>query len=695
MRFLLLRILNQSELGFFVQYRRQKLETCKQRGINVDMDVVERVFPTALVGDEVPIDLAHFVDGETVGRQTQFLKRQGKNWRLVGNCIKDKRYAFVRPGCLFAMDVDSGRKPAVGGWCVLPADHAATQRIRADAQATRLSDKDMIALHGDEASRLRRILSEVCPAIFPPTAEAPEETADEESGSGNGSEVIVPDPVRLFDLLARTGYELPEAVADLVDNSITAGASRIDINFPPSDNGNGRWLTITDDGAGMDRGTLLEAMRVGSRRQYGNGDLGKFGYGLKGASWSQSNRVTVVSRKAGGKTCHLTWDRQHLVKTRSWEALTTPLTAFEKEVTALGGHGTSVLWSNMRPPVRNSAPRGMSPYEQELGALRRHIALVFHRFIEGRARGHAPVQIFINDVPVEANNPVGHPLTKTYNGSDVQIPTQADVPAVARVQAFVTPTEDAIREHHKAAGDAEITRQLDLISLGGRRNETQGIFAYRCDRLIQWGGWHGMLAIDEKTKLVRVTVDFDKTLDETFEVDIGKRQVIMPPLLKDYLKRDILPEPRAESRQRYRNPRETAGGAPPSTGRGGRSVPGQPDPPSAPPPAAPSSPPGGDVPASRNPVDPVPVPVGDAGASAKPGQRIAVREVESDDFLWRVQNGYAGKTVQVNRSDERLVALVRRVQADPEALAKLVAFLEEHDGGEAHRSWKARTATGS
>jgi len=688
MRFLLLRVLNHSELGFFVEYRRQKLETGKQRGINVDMDVVERVFPTALAGREVPIDMAYVVDGEMVGRQTQLLKRQGKNWRLVGTCIKDKRYAFVRPGALFAMDIDSGRKPAVGAWCVLPADHAATQSIRADAQATRLSETDMIALHGDEASRLRRILSDACPAIFPPSAVGTtiEDAAGPES-TGSGSEVIVPDPVRLFDLLARTGYELPEAVADLVDNSITAGAGRIDITFPPSDNGNGRWLTITDDGAGMDRDTLLEAMRVGSRRQYGNGDLGKFGYGLKGASWSQSNRVTVVSKKAGGKTCHLTWDRQHLVKTRSWEALTTPLTAFEKEATTLGGHGTSVLWSNMRPPVRTSAPRGMSPYEQELGALRRHIALVFHRFIEGRARGHAPVQISINSVLVEANNPVGHPLTKSYGGSDVQIPTQSEVPAVAHVQAFVTPTEDVIREHHKTAGDAEITRQLDLISLGGRRNETQGIFAYRCDRLIQWGGWHGMLAIDEKTKLVRLTVDFDKNLDETFEVDIGKRQVIMPPLLKDYLKRDILPEPRAESRQRYRNTRVSSGGAPPAPTRSGKGGPVEPEPL--------STPPAGGTPPVRPRAEPSPPLGGDPASSASTGLRIVIREVESDDFLWRVQTGYTSKNVQMNRSDEHLVALVRRVQGDPEALAKLVAFFESHDGDEAHRAWKARLAAGA
>lgn len=693
MRFLLLRILNQSELGFFVQYRRQKLETCKQRGINVDMDVVERVFPTALVGKELPIDMAYLVDGETVGRQTQLLKRQGKNWRLVGNCIKDKRYAFVRPGSLFAMDVDSGRKPAVGAWCVLPADHPATQRIRADAQATRLSETDMIALHGDEASRLRRILSDACPAIFPPAPAdtSVEEAAAEPEQSGSGSEVIVPDPVRLFDLLARTGYEMPEAVADLVDNSITAGAGQIDINFPPSDNGNGRWLTITDDGAGMDRTTLLEAMRVGSRRQYGSSDLGKFGYGLKGASWSQSNRVTVVSRKTGAKTCHLTWDREHLVKTQSWEALTTPLTAFEKKVTALGSHGTSVLWSNMRPPVRTSAPRGVSPYEQELAALRRHIALVFHRFIEGRARGHAPVRISINDVPVAANNPVGHPLTKAYSGSDVQIPTQADVPAVTHVQAFVTPTEEAIRDHHRAEGEAGVNRQLDLISLGGRRNETQGIFAYRCDRLIQWGGWHGMLAIDEKTKLVRVTVDFDKGLDETFEVDIGKRQVILPPLLKDYLKRDILPEPRAESRQRYRNPRES-GGVPPSTpptnGRGGGKGSDAPVGGPTPPPTTGSGP---VTPATG----PAPGPSVGPGPVPRAGPKIAIREVESEDFLWRVQNGYAGKIVQINRNDERLVALVRRVQGDSDALSTLVAFLEAHDGGEAHRAWKARLAAGA
>ena len=128
MRFVILRLLKHNELGMFHSYRRLGKERAKQRAINFDGDVVDRVFPAAGDSDKIQVTLRYETD-DGVGEKVQWIKRQEKNWRLEGNCPKDKLYDFVDPGCLFAMVVDSSTKPAFGAWAVFPADHETTATI--------------------------------------------------------------------------------------------------------------------------------------------------------------------------------------------------------------------------------------------------------------------------------------------------------------------------------------------------------------------------------------------------------------------------------------------------------------------------------------------------------------------------------------------------------------------------------------
>lgn len=134
-------------------------------------------------------------------------------------------------------------------------------------------------------------------------------------------EEVVPAASRTIASLRDIGYELPQAVADLVDNSVSAGAKnvRIDIRF----DGTESWIRIADDGDGMDTATLTESLRYGSSRQYQSDDLGKFGFGLKTASTSQCRRVTVASRRAKERArievrC---LDLAHIERTDRWEIL--------------------------------------------------------------------------------------------------------------------------------------------------------------------------------------------------------------------------------------------------------------------------------------------------------------------------------------------------------------------------------------
>ena len=110
-----------------------------------------------------------------------------------------------------------------------------------------------------------------------------------------GPPAITPSAARLTESLRDIGYDFASAVADIVDNSIMAGASRVEIliEFDGTDSA----VFVADDGRGMTANGLLEALRYGTRRTYSRGDLGRYGLGLKTASLSQCRSVTVVTRQ--------------------------------------------------------------------------------------------------------------------------------------------------------------------------------------------------------------------------------------------------------------------------------------------------------------------------------------------------------------------------------------------------------------
>lgn len=664
MRFLILRLLTHSELGMFHEYRRQGREGSKQRAINFDGVVVDRVFPAAADTDRIDMELLYETDGG-IERANQWLKRQDKNWRLEGNCPKDKLYHFVEPGCLFVMQVEAGVKPAEGAWCVFPASDPTTKAILADGESSGLAGAAMIALHDDEGEQTWKLLAEARPSLFQQSpAKAFLPSTDEATETVDGVE-LPPHPSRLVAILASVGHTLPSAVADLVDNSISEDATEIRIIFGRPDGGHGRWMSISDNGNGMTRGELAEAMRIGSDSQYEGNSLGKYGYGLKGASWSQAKVFTVVTKQDGSNPHHLTWDVNDM---DGWVAKRRPLEEWERDATQLGRHGTVVLWKDMRPPQTMATTRGLDPYSFEVMQLERHLALVFHRFLEGKAYGRKKVVIFINGNPVEANDPFGHPLATPYDSKSIRIPTETEDGKV-RVQAFLLPSEDEISEFHKEDGVEAIRRALDRIGLHGKRNETQGLFIYRHDRLIKWGGWHQMWETnDEKTKLARVAVDFDKVLDEAFKINISKQLVQLPQQLQAEIKK-LADVARKDSQRKYRKQGRSAKPLPPAPLPAG----GAPGPTSAPPGTAAPSPVRGPM---ANTTATLPV----ARPPAPPPRKVSAKEVSTDKFVWKLAKGLTGSIdVQVSPLNPGLAALVAHLRTDSNALSHLADFLSDLD----------------
>ena len=646
MKFTILRRLTHSELGMFHAYRDGR-EGSKQRAVNFDGDVVDRVFPSARDSDKILINCRCLDDETTIVEKNQWLKRQDKNWRLEGNCPKSDHFGFVEPGVLFAMLVDSSTMPATASWVVIPLAHAAYKSIVEHGESARLDRSGMIALFGSEGAHSMHVLGEHFPRLFPKYEFAA--TAVE---GLNGDE---PDPAGLFDILARAGHRLPSAVADLVDNSISAGATEIDIIFP-NPNAGGRWMCIRDNGKGMTPNELRHAMRVGSKRAYGGNDLGKFGYGLKGASWSQADCLTVVSKAADGTSSLRTWDKDHLVKTGKWEMLTLPVDAKYSSHVEIPGTGTAVLLTRMRPPSEVPTVRNVDPYTVEVTSLREHLELVFHRYLEGTAKGRERLAMRINGVALAANNPVGHPLCKTYDPRTITLNEDDPVnKAVISVQACITPNEEEIERHHASEGPEALRLARDRISLYGRWNETQGLYFYRLDRLIKWGGWEGIFAMDEKTKLLRVAVDFDRKADDPLQVNISKQEIRLPVTVSGYI-RDIVKEPRAEARSRY--------------GKAGRSKPSTTRTPAAAVPVTSTT--TATAATSAKPTAP-----SFGGPKAKPpkGGMNPIRIVDSGSIPWERKTSFAGEHVEVTPRIPALVDLVKAIDSDADAKKALSMFL--------------------
>lgn len=662
MKFTILRLLTHSELGMFHGYRRQGKERAKQRAINFDWDVVDKVFPSAKDSDIVVIDCRRLEDEATVVEVASWLKRQHRNWRFEGDCPTTSYYDFVDPGVLFAMVVDASTTPAKASWAVIPADHPARTAILSHGESARLGKSAMIALYGDEGKHCQAVLAEHFPQLFKEAETVSVTSQPQFDSNSNGGDDVPPDPLGLFKILARAGHSLPSAVADLVDNSLSHGAREICITFPNPNDG-GRWMCIRDDGTGMTPASLRNAMKIGHQRDYDDADLGKFGYGLKGAAWSQADRLTVVSKAAGDKIGTLTWDKGHLAKTRRWELLGDPVAPEHASAVQIGESGTAVLLTQMRPAMEPTRGRGESPYAQELAAIKAHLELVFHRYLEGKVQGREKVIIQLNNDTLRPNNPMGHPLTKEFDERRIELPalTPDKVP-VLYVRAHVTPNEAEFEEYIKPLPPLEQRIERERLSLNGRANDAQGFYFYRLDRLIKWGGWEELFAKDEHTKLLRVAVDFDRTAEEQLQVDISKQLVRLPFAVTEPLK-ELLKAPRAVARARY--DKKTKPAATPS-GTGGKS-------------GSSGSLPTGTL-STGGVVPPAPTPGGapvngNPPVTAPKKEKTSIRIVSNGAKPWQRKLGFKGEEVEVTPLVPTLVALVQLIDKDADAKAALSEFL--------------------
>ena len=344
---------------------------------------------------------------------------------------------------------------------------------------------------------------------------------------------VSPSAARLTESLRDIGYDFPTAVADLVDNSIAAGATTVDVDIVYD--GHDSYVTIADDGSGMTANGLVEAFRFGSRRDYERGQLGRYGLGLKTASLSQARRITVASRRRSETTKSPVTSRTlDLDIVREWdqwlivEAKPTPPVAAALE-RLRANSGTVVVWEQLDRVL--AAARADTGYgRRRLTNLREkvaaHLAMVFHRFLEGSARHSRRIVITLNGEKLRPWNPFApaEPSTVQLDPMVFDLPYGSTVGKV-RLERFILPHRDEFSS----------TGEFENLSGPLKWNRQQGLYVYRADRLVQWGGWAGTRAIDEHTKLARASLDFDTDLDDCFNINVAKMRLGIPTELRQML----------------------------------------------------------------------------------------------------------------------------------------------------------------
>ena len=340
--------------------------------------------------------------------------------------------------------------------------------------------------------------------------------------------LALPSAYNIISSNRSIGYSLEAAVADIIDNSISAKATEIEILAFPDES---QRLLISDDGFGMSKDKLTEAMTFGGKQncqlERDIKDLGRFGMGLKTASLSQCKRLEVVSIQ-NGEINGGAWDLDYLKEHDSWEYIVLGEDYCKKLIydTFIGeknlSHGTIVCWSHFDRLTKTSV-NANTQLISSMDKVTDKLELIFHRYLEGED-GLDKITISYNGRKLKPNDPF----------LKFSIPSISPPQKISVNDDFITITPHKLLHPNKLKSS-----ELERLCLGNTLLETQGFYIYRTKRLIDYGTWFGMASKLEKTKLSRIQIDIPNTLDDTWSLDIKKSRAIPPQIIRSELKRFI------------------------------------------------------------------------------------------------------------------------------------------------------------
>ena len=331
--------------------------------------------------------------------------------------------------------------------------------------------------------------------------------------SVKNNEITVRPVLSVFlSSLRDIGYSFETALADLVDNSISANAENIKIYALPSTN----MLAIFDDGLGMSDETLLEAMRLGTQKETrAKNDLGCFGLGLKTASFSQCRKLTVFS-KDGQNMSGYTWDLDFLSKENDWllqladiEEAKTRLDSLSPQIYeefSSSKHASLVLWEKIDRYNEEE-------FDEELKKTRKHLSLTFHRYLNFPGFNGQLIKLYFNNTKIDPFDPF---ISKDKSVSRAGQQSQTDEYILSNgtslsVTPYILPPLNKLSQ----------AEYKDLATSEGF-TRSQGFYLYRQGRLLIYGTWFGLSCIKDASNLVRIRIDVDVFQDKPWKIDVKK-----------------------------------------------------------------------------------------------------------------------------------------------------------------------------
>lgn len=337
-----------------------------------------------------------------------------------------------------------------------------------------------------------------------------------------------------IDSYRNIGYSIETAITDVIDNSIFAQATEIhvDMTWEPYETKK-PFVKISDNGIGMTDNELHEAMRLGCRSPLARrnaDDLGRFGLGLKSASFSQCRRFTVISRKNGTIACKQ-WDIDR-IKENGFKLIDCTPAEIGLGDSIPSGTGTVVIWQNLD---HLNIPEELEPEKKD------------RLWTEILKKVHAHIQITYGDFK--------NKITFLFNGNKINlwspfsieganITTDEEIPfgdSIVRVRTYILPKTMTAEE-------------MNIATLGKSMNEMQGFYVYRNKRLIKYGGWLDLQKMENKEvfRLARIRLDIDNSMDDAWHIDVKKENAVCPPALIDKLT-SYAKQARSDSRRIFRS----------------------------------------------------------------------------------------------------------------------------------------------
>lgn len=328
-----------------------------------------------------------------------------------------------------------------------------------------------------------------------------------------------PEASSMIETFRAIGYSIKTAIADIIDNSITARANNIWIDYDWK--GMNTTLSILDDGLGMNNDQLIQAMRPGSRNpleKRSSDDLGRFGLGLKTASFSQSRKFTVISKAKDLKSVLWTWDLDYVNQEQAWKLIRlVPNEEIWIQKMETQETGTCVIWWDLDRLTRDTveeSDEAKAKFFEIMEDVKSHLSMVFHRFMD------QGLKIYFQDRLIKPWDPFMIGTDGLQTKPEIRLKGGS-----IKIKGFILP--------HRSKLSAEKYN----YGKGPKDSWTahQGFYVYRNKRLLVSGDWLGLFKREVHYDLCRIQIDLPNNFDNDWQIDIKKSIARPPTIFRDQI----------------------------------------------------------------------------------------------------------------------------------------------------------------